>query len=372
MTDNYDYVPSYDEDGELRHHATAEPEFEAVRAHYLPNVSTVRVDPGEHLAGIKDAIDEHGTNTVIQLGEGEYVGSELPLDHGIELVGAGRNATTLKLEDGVDTDLVVTPDVDNRNCMQVRMQGIHFDGNKANNAAGNLVYGAFWQSRFVDCTFHSAPERAFWAAGSSATSTDDNQFIRCRFIQPEGKGLQCGVNKTNSPASGMQYIRACYFGHTGKSAVHLRGNAHHITGSKFYGNGEPEDAASVFIDRSSFVRFENNDIAVSDTNCTLVAVKAHQGIPIYNVHIKDNDFRNSFKDGVQVYADGDDVSAVQVHDNVFHSNYNGEGDAVDGIDAFGSATHTACSAKDNTFLNNFTGTTTNLPTGWTETGTITG
>jgi len=319
------------------------------------------VPPSLNIPGIQDAIDRHGGNVRIRLGDGTYEGSGLTLDNRVQLIGMGRGNSIIKLADGSDTDLVVSPDVDNRNVAQVKFQDVEFDGNKANNTAGHVVYGAFWNGRFEDCTFRNAPEYNFWLAGSTSGSTDDNFFRGCRFIQSDGKGIRCGTNKSVSPAVGVVRFEECLFGANDNHAIHTRGNSYVIESCKFYGNGETDDTTSIFVDRSNFVNIVDCDIAAQDTSTNLIVVKASTGVDLNTVKIKDNWFRNTFQDGVQVFADGNDVIDLQIIGNSFWS----DGQAVDGVDAFGTGNFIDCVLKDNTFSNAFTGNTVSVPSsGW--------
>lgn len=96
MSDNYDYVPSYDEDGNFRHYGTAEPKFESTEVDNQYNndaVSTVRIHddsgtfrangpPGEVATGtdvldcLSNAVASEGLNyTLYRIQPGDYVAS---------------------------------------------------------------------------------------------------------------------------------------------------------------------------------------------------------------------------------------------------------------------------------------------------------
>ncbi|HET7324239.1 MAG TPA: right-handed parallel beta-helix repeat-containing protein, partial [Halococcus sp.] len=308
---------------------------------------------------IQRVIDRTDGNVVIRLAPGTYVGSELTLDHGVILAGSGRNATTLKLEDGANTDLLTTPNPPTENVMECTLRDITFDGNKANNRKGNVVYGAFWNSRFVDCEFHSAPESGFWLAGSEA-STDDNQFRGCQFIDNRGTGLRGGANKVSYPAVGVARVDTNWFGHNGGPAITARGNSWKISDSKFYDNALT-GGATIELDRCSYSSVTNSDIYSARADRDLIAVSASTGVNSIGNQVKNNDLRGEYRSAVRCLADGNGVLALQVHGNTFQSG----GDARSGIVAReerGSFAH--CSFKDNTFVGVFTGAKVTLLPGW--------
>ncbi|MFC7047034.1 right-handed parallel beta-helix repeat-containing protein [Halobacteriaceae archaeon GCM10025711] len=228
------------------------------------------VDPTEDVAGIQRVIDDHGPNVTVQLGSGEYTGSGLTLDDGVHLRGLGRNATTVRLADDADADLVVTPDVNRESVSQPLFRNVTFDGNRENNSAGDVVYGAFWNGRFVDCDFVSAANNGFWLAGSDGASTDDNSFRGCRFIDCAGDGLKQGLNRTDGPALGVSRVESCWFGGNGGRAVRVRGNGNIVANCKFYDNR----GIDVFVDRGTRNMVLNNDLAKSTAENPCVAVRA--------------------------------------------------------------------------------------------------
>lgn len=342
----------------LEHNREPDAAFESLTATDLPHLEEYHVEPSENIEGIQRVIDNHAPNVLIRLGEGTYIGSELTLDHGVHLVGSGRNASIIKLEDGANTDLVVTPDVDNRNAMMCRFQDISFDGNKANNSSGHVVYGAFWNGRFIDCDFEDAPQFNFWLAGSSG-STDDNFFRGCRIVRAGEKGARCGTNKVSSPAVGVVRFDECLFGANDGTALQTRGNSYVVDSCKFYSNASVSDGSTIEVDRSNFVNIVDCDIATQDNQTNLVTVVARNGVDVNTVHIKNNWFRNSYGKAISAYADGNDIIDLQVTGNSFIS----DDGAIDGFDAFGASTFIKSTFKDNTFHNAHSGALVSAPSG---------
>lgn len=329
--------------------------------------------PGEHyltpedgFAGIQDLIDRMDGNVVIHLAPGTYAGSELTLTHGVVMMGAGRNATTLKLEDGANTDLLTTSNLPEENVMECSFRDISFDGNKANNRMGNTVYGAFWNSRFVDCEFHSAPENGVWLAGSVA-STDDNQFRGCQFIDNRGAALRGGANKDSHPAVGVVRVDTNWFGHNGGPAIAARGNSWKISNSKLYDNAL-NGGETIEFDRCSYSSVAGCDIYSERSDRDLVAVSASKGVNSVGNQLKNNDFRGGYRSAVRCHAEESEIIALQAHGNTIQS----DGNAVNGIVArkAGMGSFAGCSFKNNTFVGSMTGRPVSLPAGWVEAGTI--
>lgn len=322
--------------------------------------------PDDGFEGIQEVIDQTGGNVVVRLAPGMYVGSELTLTHGVMLKGSGRNATTIRLEDGANTDLVTTPDPPRRNVMECTLQNISFDGNRENNTDGNVVYGAFWNSRFIDCGFYSAPKNGFWLAGSAA-STDDNYFNGCQFIDNAGTGIRGGANKESHPAVGVVRVDTNWFGHNGGPAIVARGNSWKITNSKLYHNANNR-GASIELDRCNYSSVVGCDCYLGRSDRDHIAVIASKGVNIVGNQIKDNDLRGEYRSAVRCRADTNDAMALQVHGNTIQSN----GKAISGIDARtekgGSFAH--CSFKDNVFTGVITGSKVVLPVGWVSVGNI--
>lgn len=323
------------------------------------------VPPEDGVSGIQEAIDDAGSNVTIELDRGEYVGSELELDHGTQLVGLGRNATTIELESGAETDLVVTPEPDQRALQQVRFENLTLEGNSDRNSTGALVYGAFWNSRFVDCDFIRAPETSLWLAGSTVGSTDDNYLRGCRFIDSGGDALREGGNRESFPGVGVSRVESCWFGHNYGHAVRIRGNANVVTNSKFYGNG----GIDVYVDRGTRNRAVNNDIAKETSEVPCVSVRAARGVDSVANRVSGNVFDGSFREAVHCLTDGNAIVGLQVHDNnVTATNPNFE--TGGGIHAE-EGTYRWCSARDNTIVGEFEAEPIDVPDGWELTGNIT-
>lgn len=324
------------------------------------------VNPSEGVAGIQRIIDQHGPNVRVALGKGVYAGAELTLDHGVHLVGAGRNATVVRLAEGANTDLVVTPRPDEQAIMQSRFQDITFDGNKENNSSGDVVYGAFWNSRFVDCEFVEAPNACFWLAGSTDGSTDDNYFQGCRFSRAGGDGLRMGLNRESGPAIGVTRVETCWFGDNGGHAVRMRGNGNFVTEGKFYGN----ELADVMIDRGDRNLILNNDLSKQQPTGPCVAIRAAQGVDSSGNRVAGNTIWGDFQDAVYCHADGNDVVGIQVHDNVVYGmDEQSEGNRT-GVLAE-SEPYYDCSARDNTFHGEFTDEPLQVTSSWETSGNVT-
>lgn len=329
--------------------------------------------PGEYhltssdgVSGIQNVIDRTDGNVVIRLAPGTYTGSELTLAHGVVLVGSGRNATTLKLADGANTDLLTTPNPPSENVMECTLRDISLDGNKANNDSGNVVYGAFWNSRFVDCEFHSAPENGFWLAGSEA-STDDNQFRGCQFVGNGATGLKGGGNKKNYPAVGVVRVDTNWFGHNRGPAITGRGNSWKVGACKLYDNAL-DGGATIELDRCSYSSVTGCDIYSALPNRDLITVAASKGVEGIGNQIKNNDLRGAYRAAVAPVAAGNDVVALQIHGNTVHSN----GDAVGGIVARteDGGSFENCSATNNTFVGAISGRKLALSDAWATRGNV--
>jgi hypothetical protein len=341
--------------------------------HWVTLMDESQHTPGEYYLTPKDGfteiqriIDRTGGDVVIRLAPGTYVGSELTLDHGVLLEGSGRNATTLKLEDGANTDLITTPDIPSRVAMACTLRDITFDGNKANNTAGNVVYGAFWNGRFIDCEFVSAPESGFWLAGSKG-STDDNQFRGCRFANNADTGLRGGTNKESFPAVGVTRVETNWFGNNGGPAITAKGNSWKIMNSKLYDNAV-DGGATIELNRGSYSHIINCDIYSGLRDQALVAVSTASGGDAIGNKIKNNDFRGSYRSAVGCFADGNAIIALQVSGNTMQSE---DGRAVSGIVAReNGGSFINCSFRDNTFVGEMTGRKVSLSGEWAETGNL--
>ncbi|RJT03285.1 right-handed parallel beta-helix repeat-containing protein [Halococcus sp. IIIV-5B] len=316
--------------------------------------------PDDGFEAIQTVIDRTGGNVVIRLAPGTYVGRELTLEHGVMLVGSGRNATTLKLEDGANTDLVTTPDLPDRNVMECTLRDLMFDGNRGNNATGNAVYGAFWNSRFVDCNFYAAPGNGFWLAGSTA-STDDNQFRGCQFLNNGAAGLRGGGNKRSYPSVGVARVDTNWFGYNGGPAITARGESWKVSDSKFYANGLDGDPTIEF-DRCSYSNVTGCDIHSDYPDHPLILVSASKGVESIGNQIKSNDLRGTYRSAVRCLVDGNDIVALQIHDNTIQSN----GRSRSGVVAreAGPGSFVDCSFRNNTFVGTMTGQAVGLPDSW--------
>lgn len=322
------------------------------------------VHPSEGLDGIQEAIDEAGPNVTVALDRGRYVGSELVLDDGVQLVGLGRNATFLELEPEAGTDLVVTPEPNQRSVRQVRFENLTLEGNIDSNDTGALLYGAFWNGRFVDCDFKRAPETGLWLAGSEGGSTDDNYLRGCRFIDGGGDALRQGGNRESFPAVGVSRVESCWFGHNAGVAVRIRGNANVVADSKFYGNGEVD----VYVDRGTRNRIVNNDVAKETTAAPCVAVRAANGVDAVTNRVSGNVFDGSFREAVYSLAEENAVVGLQVHDNTVNAT-DADHEAGGGVTAAGGP-YRGCSARDNTFVGEFAGEVLDVPAGWDVTDNV--
>lgn len=315
------------------------------------------VSPDEDVEGIQRVIREHGPNVSIELGHGEYVGSELTVPHGVQLRGKGRNATVLKLADGADTDLARTPSPDERSSMQVRLENITFHGNNDANSDGDIVYGAFWNGRFVDCDFVHAPNNAFWLAGSRQGSTDDNIFRGCRFVRAENDALRLGTNREAWPALGIARVQSCWFGNNGGRGVYVRGNGNIISNGKFYGNR----GTDVVLDRGKRNLVADNDLAKpEDTSATCIRLYTSADITASANRIGRNVIWGHFRDGIRCESDGERVESLQIHDNVVtgSGDDNRYGVLVTGDD------YEACSLRDNAFTGSFSAAPVDVPATW--------
>lgn len=323
------------------------------------------VSPDAGVDGIQRVIDDHAPNVSVELGVGEYVGSELTLDHGVQLVGRGRNSTTLTLADGANTDLIRTPHSDRRNVMQARLQNLTLDGNRDHNSSGDLVYGSFWNSRFSDCDFVHGPNNGFWLAGSSGSSTDDNSFDGCQFINNAGDGLREGGNRSSGPALGICRVRNCWFGNNGGRGVRLRGNGNVVSHSKFYFNGN----AAVQVDRGDQNIVESNDIAKKDPNTSCIEVLAGHGVDSAANRISGNVIHGNYKDAIRCRSKGNAIVALQVHDNNIKGQIEKSDQNRTGVRADGG-NYTSCSASLNTFLGSFSDSELRVPSSWFTSGNV--
>jgi hypothetical protein len=317
------------------------------------------VTPEEGFERIQRVIEQHGPNVTISLGEGEYVGSRLRLKHGVQLVGSGRNATTVRLADGADEDLVVAPNPDRQNVMQVRFERLTFDGNRANNSKGALVYGAFWNGRFVDCDFVDAPAEGFWLAGSSETSTDDNVFRGCRFIDAGADGLRQGVNRTSYPAVGITRVESCWFGENEGRAVRIRGNGNVVSRCKFYGNR----GTDVLVDRGRRNQVVGNDLSKPQPTGSCIVVKAEQDTAAASNRVGGNVLSGAYRDAIRCETDGAPIVAMRIHDNVVVGDSDVDGANRTGVNAVGER-YDGCAAQDNTFSGSFGRAPIRAPPSW--------
>ena len=318
------------------------------------------VAPEEGVEGIQRIVSEHAPNVTVVLGRGRYTGSGLTLRNDVRLVGVAPNATILRLADGADTDLVVSPNPDERSSLRVRFEGVTFDGNGENNEDGNLVYGAFWNSRFVDCEFVNAPANGFWLAGSSDGSTDDNVFLNCRFAHCRAVGLRLGANRSTGTAVGVARVDTCWFGNNGGHGVRIRGNGNYVTDGKFYGN----TGSDVFVDRGSRNQILTNDMSKPNPTAPCVSLLASKGVNSSGNRVAGNVLFGSFADGVFCRANGNEISGLQIHGNVFTGNGTGNESAIRAI----GGPYEECSARDNTITGTYRGSAITVPSSWATSG----
>lgn len=323
------------------------------------------VSPEQGVKGIQAAIDRTGGRVVVRLGPGEYVGSDLRLDDGVTLVGAGRNATTIRLENDANTDLVRTANVDETNVMECTFRDITFRGNRSANDNGHLVYGAFWNSRFIDCNFFDAPEHGVWLAGSTGSSTDDNQFRGCQFVGNAGAGIRGGTNREANPAVGVVRVDTNWFGANGTHAIRGQGFSWKIHHCKFYDFEESDDVdktAVIELDRTSYATVTSCDISTYSTGASLIYLRARQGAGALGNQIKNNDFRSNYQQAIHCEADGNDIVATQVQGNTFQT----DGDSEYGIRAVADAdgSFVGCVFRDNLFVDEYARAAIEIPESW--------
>lgn len=328
----------------------------------LAGKGTFYVPPEEGIVGIQQVIDTHAPNVTVLLGEGQYFGSGLALRDSVRLVGVGHNATVLKLPDNRNEDLIVSPNPGQQTSMRVRFQDITFDGNGENNSSGDIVYGAFWNSRFVNCEFVDAPNNAFWLAGSS-DSTDDNYFQNCRFERSGAHAIRVGTNRDSGEAVGVTRIDTCWFGFNDGRAVRIRGNGNFVTNSKFYSNRGND----VFIDRGDQNLVIDNDMSKPNPTAPCVSVESSKGVNSSANRVGGNVIFGSFPHAIFCRADGDDMTALQVHEN----NISGDGEGNQSAIRAVGGEYVACSVRDNTITGEFSGSPIQLPGGWATSDNLT-
>ncbi|MDS0295300.1 right-handed parallel beta-helix repeat-containing protein [Halogeometricum luteum] len=326
----------------------------------LARENTYFVPPADGIGGIQAVIDDHAPDVTVVLGSGTYVGSELTVRHDVRLIGAGVNATTLKLADGANTDLVVTPNPDRRASLRVRMEHLTCDGNKAHNSTGDIVYGVFWNGRFVDCEFVDAPTNGFWLAGSPNASTDNNVFRNCLFARSKGNGLRLGGSRTTGAAVGVARIDTCWFGRNGGDAMQIRGNGNFVTSGKFYENA----GTDVYIDRGHRNLVLDSDLSKPIPTAPCISVRSAKGVDSSGNRIAGNVIYGSFPDAVFCRADGNDVRSLQIQNNMIDGS--GEGTRT-GIRAVGGE-YIGCVAQGNAVVGSFSEAAIQLPSSWTTTG----
>ena len=321
------------------------------------------VPPERGIEGIQSVIDDAAPNATIVLGRGTYVGSRLTLQNDVQLRGIAPNATTLRLADGVDTHLVVSPNPKQQVSLRIQMENVTLDGNNRNNSAGDVVYGAFWNSRFINCEFVDAPENGFWLAGSPTGSTDDNVFRHCRFARSGETALRLGGSRDAGAAVGVTRIETCWFGRNEGNGVRIRGNGNYVTNGKFYQN----TGCDVLLDRGNRNVILNNDIWKASPSDPCISLWSRKSVNSSNNRIAGNVLSGSFPDGVFCHSDGNSVRALQVHDNLIDGTDPGNRSAIYAVgDEF-----VGCSARDNTVSGEFGGSPIQVPATWATSGNIT-
>lgn len=334
------------------------PRLDSVRANALNHMRYV--PPSENLRGVQDAIEEASPGAYIELDpRGTYVGRSLSLPDFTTIRG---NGATIRSEAGVTGDLLTTEDPEVDISMKCKLIDLIIDGNKDNGAVGNAVYGSFWQSRFVNCEFLNASQRAFWLAGSNE-STDDNVFDQCRFLAsgdglaPDQSVVRIGSGKSSYQAVGVATLRRCWFGSNASAALGLRGNDHSVHNCKFYSNA----GSAIVLDRA-----QNSIIAQCDIfgapGSNPLTVSAREGVNAQKNVIIGNRIWGSFENAIQFDADDNDVTACLVHDNVIDATEtNGAG-----FVASGTGSYSQCSLQSNVFTGAFAASPLRtVPRGWT-------
>lgn len=321
------------------------------------------VSPDENIEGIQRVIDTYAPNATIVLDRGTYLGSRLTLRNDVQLLGVAPGMTTLKLADGSNTDLVVSPNPDQQVSMRIQMDNLTLDGNKQHNSSGDLVYGAFWNSRFTNCEFVDSPGDGFWLAGSSSGSTDDNVFRNCRFARCEGNGMRLGANRERGASVGVTRIVTCWYGRNKGHGIQIRGNGNFVTNAKFYQNR----GSDILLDRGNRNIISENDLSKASPSAPCISVWSHKGVNSSNNQITGNVIFGSFPDAVFCHADENDIRALQIHDNVISGDGTGNQSAIKAI----GEQFIACSARNNTITGDFAGSKIQVPSTWATSGNIT-
>lgn len=336
------------------------------------------VSEDEGLNGIQRVIDSTDDEIVVKLDpDGEYSGSELTLRDNVTIDGGGVQGACLVLASGSDADLVTTAEPIRKNTANCILMNLELRGNADENDRGNCLYGSFYNSRFYNCRFTSAPQRGVWLSSSSG-STDDNVFRDCRFdhngdafSSPRGGAfaVSIGLSREDFGSVGVTTLDRCWIGNNNGGGIRLRGNTNVISNCKFFGNTE----TPIYIDNGDHCRVTNCDISGSTTG-TDRAVDISASADVRRPMIFDNfiwyDFQRA---AISFRIDGGNIEGAVVRDNVIDSTKaatSTPNHAISAVDQ-SEGSYSACSAMGNTALGPYSRTPFALPPeGWTATNNV--
>lgn len=249
------------------------------------------------------AIDAAGRNGggVVRCPPGLIWAKKLVVPNNVTIEGAGVGATTIKLPDGADTDLIQQSSyAENKPFANLYfgLRDLALDGNKAKNAKGSLVVVRGWRGLLHRVRLSSAAEHGVLYSEKSAEGTlnlnglAENALRGCYISECNGAGLFADNEQGNRIAD--MFVVDCVF---------------HRNGTAGYYQIDLERAAGFHIKGNQMYRGHLGDIRALGAGAMIVALNHFDGTD------------NTPIEGIvkQVYIETRAWGNVVINGNLFHS-----------------------------------------------------
>lgn len=193
------------------------------------------------------AIDAAGRNGggVVRCPPGLIWAKKLVVPNNVTIEGAGVGATTIKLPDGADTDLIQQSSyAENKPFANLYfgLRDLALDGNKARNAKGSLVVLRGWRGSLNRVRLSSAANHGVLYSEKSADGTlnlnglAENSMRGCFINECNGAGLFADNEQGNRIAD--MFVADCVFHRNGTAGYYQidleRAAGFHIKGNQMY------------------------------------------------------------------------------------------------------------------------------------------
>ncbi|WP_266077115.1 glycosyl hydrolase family 28-related protein [Haladaptatus caseinilyticus] len=189
-----------------------EPRFESVTTTELNGINYAPTS-----TDIQAEIDAAAGGGTVQLSPGVYTISEpLVMRQGVRLVGAGNQATILRLSNGTNDDVIQIP----ANELECEISNLYIDGNKANNTSGFgiRITGYNWRPKLFNLIIRDTAGAGIQFEGG----TD-------KLYEPILQNIDQGFANSHGLNTNVCYdlsLYNCYFHENAAQGMRVQGSGH--------------------------------------------------------------------------------------------------------------------------------------------------